>query len=619
MKKQNFFLFLIIILFSLFIFDKKIFAFDNFIEDFNSNYSNPGLWNVNPNQGEINFSDRSIILSSSKKSFPFIVNSQNLNLDGDFEIELSFKYGSPFNFGSGINFYTENGSIFGVWQDNVEKLRYFTNLCTDQNQNCTGTSIFYKTVNNDTNSHTIKYNYSQNKYNIYIDNQLLFTSSETNLIPKNIRIGNSYVLSTNNVWATLSIDYIHITSLGKTLNVPFYSQNDPAWGNDEYDHANGWISEYPGSEPDIDHWGCAMTSAAMVLNYFGIDVTPNNEPLNPKTLNEWLKNKVSLNNLMGNYPGYFPNGWINWNAVRQLAFFFKPDIEVKQIWNSGVSTENIDNNIPEIIQLKGINSSYWNNSSSHFVVIKGYSNDNFIINDPEDQFTILPKSYLLIDQRIILSENSNKSIKNYLTFNGSNNVNFLLTDKDGKRTGRDKQGNIYEEIPDSYYYVGSLPAGEASESAHLFQELSVSAEATPSYSLLVSSIDETDYDLSFNLLNKDNVLNGKDFLDKKIYADEEIEYEIADDIVEEVVSFNTLRKYIKEQTELGNISKDKVAKILLADLAISERMYERGKIKITKQLLDVEIKLVKAFSHKFIDHETKEELIALIKELKDNL
>ncbi len=82
------------------------------------------------------------------------------------------------------------------------------------------------------------------------------------------------------------------------LNVAYISQSDPLWASDIYDLANKW-SVYP----YISRWGCALTSASMILNYHGFNT-------NPKNLNEWLKSQPD---------GYLTNGLLNWLAISRFS------------------------------------------------------------------------------------------------------------------------------------------------------------------------------------------------------------------------------------------------------------------------------------------------------------
>ena len=52
-----------------------------------------------------------------------------------------------------------------------------------------------------------------------------------------------------------------------------------------YDGANYWSP----LAKTIKNWGCALTTYAMVLNYFGINKLPDGAILDPGSLNNWLK------------------------------------------------------------------------------------------------------------------------------------------------------------------------------------------------------------------------------------------------------------------------------------------------------------------------------------------
>ncbi len=70
------------------------------------------------------------------------------------------------------------------------------------------------------------------------------------------------------------------------LSVSLIKQTDKPWESHVYDGANFWSPK----NPTISDWGCALTADAMILKYYGINKLPNGTPLDPGTLNTWLKN-----------------------------------------------------------------------------------------------------------------------------------------------------------------------------------------------------------------------------------------------------------------------------------------------------------------------------------------
>lgn len=199
-----------------------------------------------------------------------------------------------------------------------------------------------------------------------------------------------------------------------SLNVIDLKQYSLPWGPLIYDSANRWSSY-----PTIERWGCALTSAVMVLNYHGHSVTP-------ESLNNWLKNQPD---------GYISNGLVNWIAVtrytKQHDSLTSASLEYVRlpVDNSSLINE-LENNRPAILKLP-----------SHFVVAKGQTTNSFKINDPASSVNtdLIPygNNYLAINSftpshtnlsYILLTINPNFDIRVY---NGNTLVN----------------GNIYIEDP----------------------------------------------------------------------------------------------------------------------------------------------------------------------------
>lgn len=149
-----------------------------------------------------------------------------------------------------------------------------------------------------------------------------------------------------------------------SLPIKKFLQNDPLWESEEYDHALLWSEN-----PTIADWGCALTSAAMVLNYFGFD-NFNGGELNPSSLNDWLKNQPD---------GYIADGLVNWWAITRLVNQISeesgglPKLEFRVIKNDlQVFAEMmIRSNNPLIAQVPG-----------HFIVLNGFDEDS-------DEFTVV--------------------------------------------------------------------------------------------------------------------------------------------------------------------------------------------------------------------------------------
>lgn len=182
------------------------------------------------------------------------------------------------------------------------------------------------------------------------------------------------------------------------LSVSHFKQYHPAWRDNEYDHALSWSRwgdwqtflpphNQPPERTTIYHWGCALTSLAMVMNYYNLDKLPDGEVLNPATLNRWLKQQAD---------GYIGEGGVNWLAGSRLSRLIReahtlpgqnlPTLEFHRSYTplTEVVKEMIDDLRPAILQIPG-----------HFLVAHGYGavddqgQTDLIISDPAYNYTHL--------------------------------------------------------------------------------------------------------------------------------------------------------------------------------------------------------------------------------------
>ncbi len=132
------------------------------------------------------------------------------------------------------------------------------------------------------------------------------------------------------------------------IPVPQLFQGDEKWHHD-------YLAT---TEDTIGAEGCAITSIAMIFNYYGIDT-------DPQRLNWFL----DLNG------GYTPEGWVYWEKAALLA----PD-RVKHVYEDLPSYYLIDSNLsrgnPVIVKLK------LSSGVTHFVVIAGKEGYDYLIRDP---------------------------------------------------------------------------------------------------------------------------------------------------------------------------------------------------------------------------------------------
>ncbi len=134
------------------------------------------------------------------------------------------------------------------------------------------------------------------------------------------------------------------------LTVPSFRQGDEKWSEDALGgvEANGTI----GGE------GCAVSAAAMVFKFYGIDVDPQ-----------------QLNWFLTNVGGYTDQGWLYWDR----AAWFAPD-RVRHVYEDLGSYQLIDSNLsrgnPVIVRVR------LRNGITHFVVIAGKEGFDYLVQDP---------------------------------------------------------------------------------------------------------------------------------------------------------------------------------------------------------------------------------------------
>ena len=220
--------------------------------------------------------------------------------------------------------------------------------------------------------------------------------------------------------------------------VPYFSQIDSLWGSQEYDHANS-LNLWCGST--IAQCGCAVTSAAMLLRYYGVDRSPTGESTDPGTLNNWLK--VSKNK------GYI-NGNVDWFAVvrysKQAHNIYGTPIIDYVLPNLGenflILNQELENGRPVILKEPG-----------HFIVATGITGQTYLINDPRWQNRETLQSYgnHFQEMRRFVETHSNLS---GILIASSAPVEFLVTDQLGRKAGRDPiTGEFFNDIPNATYHL----------------------------------------------------------------------------------------------------------------------------------------------------------------------
>ena len=200
--------------------------------------------------------------------------------------------------------------IFNIWPQGVNNVGSTVSICMEEDIGCQNEYVNVFQIPNSQAQTLQKYNikYDDGIYEFYLNGFFLGRSIYTDRQPKYIWIGNPENTTQDQMFSQMSFDYIKITDGEEEETLPgfYYSQTDPRWGDQEYDRATEWAGE---AGTDIGRWGCALTSAAMVLKKNEVKA-PDGSELTPLKLNEWLKAEPD---------GYIGSGHLNWISVTRLV------------------------------------------------------------------------------------------------------------------------------------------------------------------------------------------------------------------------------------------------------------------------------------------------------------
>jgi len=342
--------------------------------------------------------------------------------------------------------------------------------------------IIYPFQDNQTYHFSIRY-INQKEIKIYINNQLVIDSQDlqpflngnkTFALKTSLGGGRSVSFFDNLILENLGETEGLDNELHTSLEVPIYTQDDPQWADNEYDHANQWSE----NKPTIKRWGCALTSMTMILNYYGINQLPNGEIINPDTLNNWLKSQPD---------GYIGEGLLNWQAVTRLTrqiseIIGTPKLEYSVIVSSifTPTIEQINLLRPTILNIMG-----------HFLVANGYLKDlsNLLINDP-----IYPYQYF--------SQHQTDLISTRVFTPSQTDLSYILisTDLDTKIKVSDMDNNEIEttQITES---LSSHDPDVIDQEVKKYKIVQITKPATHEYKINVSRDDNLP--ISFDLFSYD--------------------------------------------------------------------------------------------------------------------
>lgn len=347
---------------------------------------------------------------------------------------------------------------------------------------------------------------------------------------------------------------------GTTLNVPLlkqgvlpYTDTTPPWEGDEFDHANFYGGFLCGTT--IAECGCAMTSTAMIFQYYGIQNLPDGTLLTPGTFNTWLKN----NN------GYFRDEGLNPYIAATLAKKAKaknPAFTYDALEYSRANgtdrnqlTQDLQNQMPDVLEEPG-----------HFIVATGISDNTFTINDP---------FYNRID--LTSYNDSFLSLGRYARSNSDSSYIVLAVDKEIDISLKDSAGNSVGTSYLQYHINNATTTSNPTPSSPSLKILAYPKPANDSYSVTINTSASQKYQLDTYLINQEGDSKLTTFNGQTVPG----------------INNNFSLSFDKSATDSGTITPDITLTTIRSDL---ENLYASGLIDnmgifvSLKMKIDLEIK-----------------------------
>lgn len=261
-------------------------------------------------------------------------------------------------------------------------------------------------------------------------------------------------------WAQVDLDVVYDSAL--RLDVPLLKQTDPLWGDHVYDHS---VENPLTCGQTIGDCGCAMTSLAMLLQYYGVDRSPDGQHTNPDTLNKYFTEGSTCSEIGCASKGYV-FGAVRWNAVNTYSkeangLFGSPKVQFLSIGKfskKGVIAD-IQRNRPVILKAP---------HTSHWFIAYGFRGDDVLIHDPFFKREVLSDPAYMGESGAQVQFEKVQSDFSLIEVFSKKKSSVLIVDIYGRRAGVDVDGKTIKEIPNSSVDVLTAPLTTATDAPILW-------------------------------------------------------------------------------------------------------------------------------------------------------
>lgn len=424
---------------------------------------------------------------------------------------------------------------------------------------------------------------------IYIDNEKIIDYLDENSPILQGQVGfevvpGGYQQSPIGLTTETAYDFIKVSDIP---TFPEYKQHDPQWANKIYDTASIWSPNNSG----IDRWGCALTSAAMILSYYGHTITPDN-------LNLWLNEN----------DGYIENGRVDWSAITKYALLsheinsLLPKLEYKRYnYTEQLLKSELSESKPSIVKLLRNEDN-----GTHFVVVNDMDGDMLLMSDPasDEQFLSYYDTYTPSKVGTFTQSNTDLS---YLYLYLSDNFTLKVVSP----SGEDLSNEVETQTPFIDQFSLELSKQDS------FSEFQYPKPIKGRYIVTVKGNGK--YQLKSRVYDSIANLNKFEFAGNLNNTSHIYIISVSEDNTQiSKIDFDYLKKNIEEAYVSKKIKNSNEYKLLLGFVNSAEKQFNKGNRYPAKIILDALLKNIKS-SGKLIEKNYAVDLIETIKLIEATL